>query len=92
MRADVNSDDKISFDLEDDSQVCFNFRGVNDAAIASRQLVDFIERERASNGFSLKIAKVFRACSCCSGESFPNLRQNVRAAVKRYFTDRPDMA
>ena len=45
MRADTHSDDKVSFDVEDDSQVCFNFRGVNDAALASRQLVDFMRAQ-----------------------------------------------
>ena len=45
MRADVDGDDKISVDVENDSQVCFNFRGVNDAGIASRQFVDFMRTQ-----------------------------------------------
>jgi len=45
MRADVDGDDKISVDVENDSQVCFDFRGVNAAGIASRQLVDFMRTQ-----------------------------------------------
>jgi hypothetical protein len=88
VRADVYRYDEISFDVKNDPQIPFDFSGINDGPQRAESLCILCERKRESNGFSLKIAKAFRTHSCCWTDSLPKLRQNVRVAMKRYFTDR----
>ena len=71
MRADIHSDDKISFDVEDNSQVCFNFRGVNDAAIASRQLVDFMLEQARIEWILFENREDFSRALLLLGRHFP---------------------
>jgi len=85
MRADVDGDDKISVDVENDSQVCFDFRGVNAAGIASRQLVDFMRTQPCIEWILFENREGFSRVLLLLADRFPKLRQNVRVAGEAVF-------
>jgi hypothetical protein len=54
VRADVHRHHRVAFKVKRDSQVCFDFRRLNDPPITGRELVDFVRMQARIKRIPLK--------------------------------------